>query len=231
MDAVASPAESRPIVYVVDDEPPVRNVVVRFLTSLGYETEAFGSAEEFLARPRSDRAEALVCDVHLVDGTGLELLSELHQRGDSLPTIFMTGAGSIPMSVKAMKLGAVEFLTKPIDWEALRPAVAHALERAESWKRVRDEAARIEALLGKLTPRERSVLPHVATGKPNKQIAAELDIVEQTVKVHRGRLMEKLGADSLADVVRLVDRAIALGISLESELDQPAGNDGGPSPS
>jgi RNA polymerase sigma factor (sigma-70 family) len=219
--------EARPIVYVVDDEPPLRDVVTRFLTRSGYETEAFASAEEFLARKRQDRPAALVCDVMLVDGTGLDLLAELQRRGDTLPTIFMTGGGDIPMSVRAMKLGAVEFLTKPLNWDDLRLAVAQGVERAEAAARLKEEASRIHGLLEKLTPRERSVLPWVAKGLPNKQIAAELDIVEQTVKVHRGRIMEKLATRSVADLVRLVDRAIALGIPVEpGPLNQSTMNQG-----
>ena len=207
--------EPAPIVYVVDDEQGLRDVVVRYLARLGYETEAFASAGEFLERARQDRPEALLCDVHLVNGTGFDLLDELARRGDTLPTVFMTGAGTIPMSVRAMKLGAVEFLTKPFESAELKPAVEQALERARTARALRKEAAAIEALLARLTPRERSVLPHVAQGKPNKQIAADLDIVEQTVKVHRGRIMEKLEVGSVAELVRLVDRASALGISID----------------
>jgi FixJ family two-component response regulator len=206
--------EPRPIVYVVDDEPRLRDVVARFLASCGYETEAFASAADFLAHNRPDRPAALVCDVMLLDGTGFDLVAELEKRGDMLPTIFMTGGGDIPMSVRAMKLGAIEFLTKPLSWDDLRVAVAQGLERAEAALRVKAEAGRIERLLQKLTPRERSVLPWVAKGLPNKQIAAELDIVEQTVKVHRGRIMEKLAAKSVADLVRLVDRASALRVPI-----------------
>jgi FixJ family two-component response regulator len=209
--------EARPLVYVVDDDPSLRNVIVRTLTHFGYEAEAFAGADDFLARTRQDRPTVLVCDVMLVGGTGFDLVTELEKRGDTLPTIFMTGGGTIPMSVRAMKLGAVEFLTKPLDWQELRSAVANALERAE-------EAARIKALLARLTPRERSVLPWVARGLPNKRIATELDIVEQTVKVHRGRIMEKLGAESVADVVRLVDRAAALGIPIEPKFNEPTSN-------
>lgn len=207
----------RPLVYVVDDDAALRSVIARTLTTFGYETEAFAGADDFLARRRQDRPAALVCDVMLVGGTGFDLVTELEKRGDTLPTVFMTGGGTIPMSVRAMKLGAVEFLTKPLDWEELRSAVAIALQRAE-------ETARIKALLDKLTPRERSVLPWVAKGLPNKRIATELDIVEQTVKVHRGRIMEKLAAESVADVVRLVDRAVTLGIPIEPKFNEPTSN-------
>lgn len=195
----------RPVVYVVDDESNVRRVVVRFLEQLGYDSLEFDSAESFLAWPADNRPACLLLDVHLVRGTGFDLLDELKRRGAALPTIFMTGAGDIPMSVKAMKAGAVEFLEKPLTLAALQPALEHALE-------VSIETARLRELLGRLTPRERAVLPLVAQGLMNKEIASELDIVEQTVKVHRARVMEKLEAGSVADLVRFVDRAAALGI-------------------
>jgi FixJ family two-component response regulator len=217
-------SEARPLVYVVDDEPGLRSIIVRTLEKSGYDAEAFASGADFLARKRQDRPAALLCDVMLVEGTGFDLLTELQKRGERLPTVFMTGGGTIPMSVQAMKLGAIEFLTKPLDWNQVHLALAHALERAEAARQLQAEAARIEALLEKLTPRERSVLPWVAKGLPNKRIAAELDIVEQTVKVHRGRIMEKLAAGSVADLVRLVDRAVALGISIEPKFNEPSSN-------
>jgi RNA polymerase sigma factor (sigma-70 family) len=195
----------RPVVYVVDDEPNVRQVVVRYLEQLGHDSQEFSSAESFLARPADDRPACLLLDVHLATGTGFDLLEELKRRDAAIPTIFMTGAGDIPMSVKAMKAGAVEFLEKPLRLAALQPAIEHALERSI-------ETARFRELLGRLTPRERAVLPLVAQGMMNKEIASELDVVEQTVKVHRARVMEKLEAGSVADLVRFVDRAAALGI-------------------
>ncbi len=216
--------EPRPLVYVVDDEPQLRTIIVRALETGGYDVEAFATAADFLARERQDRPAALLCDVMLVEGTGLDLLTELQKRGDRLPTIFMTGGGTIPMSVQAMKLGAIEFLTKPLDWSEVRSALAHALQRAEDDRRLQAEVARIEALLETLTARERTVLPWVAKGVPNKRIATELDIVEQTVKVHRGRIMEKLAAGSVADIVRFVDRAVALGIAIEPKFNAPTSN-------
>ena len=197
----------RPLVYVVDDEANVRQLVVRFLHHAGYDTEEFESAEAFLERSPSDRPACLLLDVNLAHGTGFDLLAELKRRGESLPTIFMTGAGDIPMSVRAMKEGAVEFLEKPLSFAALQPAIEQAVTRAQ-------DAAAVRAKLARLTPRERSVLPLVARGLMNKQIAAELEIVEQTVKVHRGRIMEKLEAESVADLVRFVDHAAALGVAI-----------------
>lgn len=201
----------RPIVYVVDDEPNVRQVVVRFLEQLGHDSQQFDSAERFLARPSDPRPACLLLDVHLVSGTGFDLLDELKRRDAALPTVFMTGAGDIPMSVKAMKAGAVEFLEKPLTLAALKPAIEHALERSI-------ETARFRELLDRLTPRERAVLPLVAQGMMNKEIAAELEVVEQTVKVHRARVMEKLEAGSVADLVRFVDRAASLGIVVRAAL-------------
>lgn len=197
----------RPLVYVVDDEANVRQLVVRFLTQSGFDAEEFESAEAFLNRARSSRPACLVLDVNLAEGTGFDLLAEMKRRGEAMPTIFMTGAGDIPMSVRAMKEGAVEFLEKPLSFEALKPAVEQAASRAR-------DAASLREVLDRLTPRERSVLPLVAQGLMNKQIASELDIVEQTVKVHRGRIMEKLEANSVADLVRFVDRAAALGVTI-----------------
>ena len=196
-----------PIVYVVDDEANVRQLVARFLQRAGYESEEFESAEDFFKRTPSSRPSCLLLDVHLARGTGFDLLAEMKRRGEIVPTIFMTGAGDIPMSVRAMKEGAVEFLEKPLSLEALKPAVEQALSRAQ-------DAAAVREKLERLTPRERSVLPLVARGLMNKQIAAELDVVEQTVKVHRGRIMEKLEAESVADLVRFVDHATALGVTI-----------------
>lgn len=197
----------QPLVYVVDDDPNVRQILARYLRGAGYDSEEFASAEDFFSRPRPARPACLLLDVHLAQGTGFDLLAEMKRRGEAMPTIFMTGAGDIPMSVRAMKEGAVEFLEKPLQFDALKPAVDQALGRAT-------EAFRVREVLDRLTPRERAVLPLVARGLMNKQIATELDIVEQTVKVHRGRVMEKLEAQSVADLVRFVDHATALGVPI-----------------
>ena len=203
---------SRPIVYVVDDDPYLRKIIVQLLERVGYDAEAFASAEEFLRQRRDERLAVLLLDVMLLGASGFDVIAELERRGDSMPTIFMTGGGSIPMSVRAMKAGAVEFLTKPVEWDVLRPAIEQALDRAVAATAVRAESARLQEMVDRLTPRERVVLLYVARGLMNKQIAADLDIVEQTVKVHRARIMQKLEAGSVADLVRLVDRAAAHGI-------------------
>lgn len=198
------------LVYVVDDERDVRQIVIRYLERAGYRTEEFDSAEAFLERVRSDQPACLLLDVHLVHGTGFDLLAEMKRRGDVLPTIFMTGAGDVPMSVRAMKAGALEFLEKPLAFDTLKRAVEQAAAQAIA-------AAQVREVLDRLTPRERAVLPLVARGLMNKQIAAELDIVEQTVKVHRARVMEKLAAESVPDLVRFVDRAAALGVTVSPD--------------
>jgi FixJ family two-component response regulator len=203
-----------PLVYVVDDDDRVRELVARIVRSFGYETETFSSAADFLTAVQSDRTSCLLLDVHLVGGTGFELFAELERRGLELPTVFMTGAGTIPMSVQAMKAGAVEFLTKPIDWGAMRTAVEQALARAQSIAARRATRVELTELLGRLTPREAAVFPYVVRGWLNKQIAAELAIVEQTVKVHRARIMQKLEVESVADLVRLAERFSAAGIDI-----------------
>ncbi|HJQ20583.1 MAG TPA: response regulator [Gemmatimonadaceae bacterium] len=202
------------VVYIVDDEESTRNIIVRHVTAAGYHASPFASAREFLAAARDDRPACLVLDMHLQDGTGFDVFDAMERRGDALPTIFLTGAGTIPMTVRAMKAGAVEFLTKPPDWEALRNALTSAMNRARQIRERRAEAAKIQERLDALTPREREVVPYVARGLPNKQIAAELKVVEQTVKVHRARMMQKLGVDSVAELVHLVDKARELGIEV-----------------
>ena len=202
------------LVYVVDDDDRVRELVARVVRSFGYEVESYSSAAAFLEAVNTERSACLVLDVHLVGGTGFDLFAELEKRGAGLPTIFMTGAGTIPMSVQAIKAGAVEFLTKPIDWDAFKGALSQAVTRAESAAAIRAQKLELQHLLARLTPRELAVLPHVAQGKLNKQIAQELSIVEQTVKVHRARVMHKLGVESVADLVRLTERFAAFGISL-----------------
>lgn len=199
-----------PIVYVVDDEAVVRETVIRMVREFGLAVEAFPSAQAFLQYQRPDRPACLVLDVMLPPVSGFDVVAELARSGVDLPTIFMTGAGTIPMSVRAMKTGAVEFLTKPLDKPALRAAIQQALSQAVAQRERRAELEALEARLSQLTPREREVLPLVAAGRLNKQIASELGVVEQTVKVHRARIMQKLGTTSVAELVRLTERVAAL---------------------
>jgi FixJ family two-component response regulator len=196
-------------VYVVDDEASIREALSSLLRSAGLRVETFGSAQEFLRYPRSETPACLILDVGLPDGSGLDLPAELRNMDASLPVIFITGHGTIPMSVRAMKLGALEFLTKPVRNEDLLAAIKIALERDRANRIDRSEIAEIRRRLEKLTPREREVMALVVAGKMNKQIAVELGTAEQTVKQHRGRVMRKLEASSVADLVRLVERASA----------------------
>jgi FixJ family two-component response regulator len=197
-----------PIVYVVDDDLSVRQALSSVVRSIGLRVETFASAAEFLPHQRSDAPSCLVLDVQLPDASGLDLVRELDAAEAPIPIIFITGHGTIPMSVRAMKSGALEFLTKPFREDDLIAAMRQALERDRSARRERAELAGLRARLGKLTPREREVLGLVVAGRMNKQIAAELGTAEQTIKQHRGRVMKKLGVDSVAELVRLAERVL-----------------------
>lgn len=194
-------------VYVVDDDSGVRQALSSLLRSVGLRVETFGSAHEFLGSPRADTPSCLVLDVRLPDGSGLDVPAELQNLDVPLPIIFITGHGTIPMSVRAMKSGALEFLTKPFRDEDLLGAIDIALERDRLAKANRSEQVKAQHRIDRLTPREREVLDLVVAGKMNKQIAAQLGTAEQTVKQHRGRVMRKLEVDSVAELVRVVERA------------------------
>jgi FixJ family two-component response regulator len=193
-------------VYLVDDEPAVRKALGRLLRSAGIEVATFGSAEEFLGALEEEAAGCALLDVAMPGLDGLALQETLARRSIDLPVLFLTGHGDIPMSVRAMKAGASDFLTKPVDGRALVAAVRRALERGRSLARARREDAEIHRRLASLTPRERDVLEGVAAGRLNKQIAGDLGISEKTVKIHRGRVMTKMAAGSVAELVRLADR-------------------------
>ncbi len=194
-------------IFVVDDEPGVRKSLTRLVTSAGYAVEAFASAADFLTRQPFTRPSCAVLDVRLPDLTGLELQEALARSEHAMPIVFITGHGDIAMSMTAMKRGAVDFLTKPFEAENL----LHAIERAvtkdaddlDEEARTADARARVE----RLSPREREVFALVVTGMLNKQIAGDLGISEKTVKAHRGRVMEKMRARSVAELVHLADRA------------------------
>ncbi len=194
-------------VFIVDDDPSVRRGVARLLRSSGFEVEAFPSAREFLARERFDGPACLILDVMMDEMDGLDLQQELNTRGLTLPIIFITGHGDIPMSVQAMKEGAADFFPKPFDDGALLESVRRALEKDTLDYRERAELAGIKERLARLTPREYEIFTYVITGLLNKQIAGELGIAEKTVKVHRGRVTRKLGVVSVAELVRLSERA------------------------
>jgi FixJ family two-component response regulator len=198
------PPRSR--VFVVDDDPSIRDAVRGLLASAGLRCEVFAATHEFLGAERLDAPACLVLDVRLAGMNGLDFAEQLRARGDQIPIVFISGVGTIPMSVRAIRGGAVEFLPKPVSDDALLSAVAQALARDDAARRrlAHDQALRIR--FGKLTARERDVLSLVVAGRLNKQIAAQLGTAEQTVKQQRGRVMRKLEVQSVADLVRLVVR-------------------------
>lgn len=196
-----------PVVFIVDDDPSVRKALTRIVAASGLEATAYGSGDEFLERFDPDAAGCLVLDLEMPGLGGLELQHLLVERGVILPVLFLTGRGSIHTSVCAMKDGAVDFLTKPVDADALLAAVHQAIERDRAARVARVERLGIERRFATLTPREREVLPYVLSGWLSKQIASDLDIVEKTVKVHRSRIMHKLETKSVAELVRLAGRA------------------------
>jgi FixJ family two-component response regulator len=197
---------SAPTVFLVDDELLVRKAVSRLLRSVSQAVATFASPREFLAAYDSAMPGCLVLDLAMPGLTGLDLQRELAARGSTLPIIFLTGRADVPSSVQAMKSGAVDFLTKPVDNATLLAAIRSALEMDRAARAVRAELDHIRAQLGTLTPREREVLDHVVAGQLNKQTAAHLGTVEKTIKVHRARVMEKMRVQSVAELVRLVER-------------------------
>jgi FixJ family two-component response regulator len=195
--------ETPPIIFVVDDEPLVCVSLKRLLQSIGLEARTYTSAQEFLRSARPDAPGCLVLDVRLPGLSGLDLQQELAAAKIHLPVIFITGHGDIPMTVRAMKAGAVEFLTKPFREEELLEAIQRGIKQSRA---VRQHAAVMRILQKRyalLTPREREVFPQVTSGLPNKQIAAQLGASEKTIKVHRGQVMQKMKAESLADLIRM----------------------------
>ena len=197
----------KPTVFVVDDDASVRRGLSYLLRSAGYKVETFSSAEAFLQRGQFGDIGCIVLDVRMPGMSGLDLQEELGRHTYHMPIIYITGHGDIPMGIKAMKKGAVDFLPKPFDDKQLLQAVESALGKARREKETLDETQRIRMRLDKLTPREYETFRYVITGLLNKQIALKLNIAEQTVKVHRGRIMEKLEVTSVADLVRLAEKA------------------------
>jgi FixJ family two-component response regulator len=193
-------------VFVVDDYAPVRRSISRLLRAAGFVVAAFASAEEFLEQYDPQTLGCLVLDLAMPTLNGLELQSILAKAGSLLPVIFLTGTADIPKSVQAMKQGASDFLIKPVNDEDLLAAVRVAIEKNRALRREEAELFEIRARLATLTPREREVLEYVVAGKLNKQIAGALGTVEQTVKVHRAHLMQKMKVHSVAELVRLMER-------------------------
>ena len=195
-----------PTVFVVDDYAPGRRSISRLLRAAGFAVTAFASAKEFLAQYDPQTPGCLVLDLAMPAVSGLELQGILADRGSLLPIIFLTAYGDIPKSVQAMKLGASDFLTKPVNDEDLLAAVRVAIEKHRALRREQAELSEIRARLATLTPREREVLEYVVAGKLNKQIAGELGTVEQTVKIHRAHVMQKMRVQSVAELVRMTER-------------------------
>ncbi|MFK0206248.1 response regulator transcription factor [Agrobacterium sp. NPDC090283] len=197
--------EHRSTVYVVDDDPSVRDGLDSLFRSVGYEVRCFASPPEFLLQARSAGPACLVLDVRMPDASGLDLQAELARTGNSIPIVFLTGHGDVPMSVRAMKAGAVEFLLKPFREQDLLDAIREALEKDRV--RLRQDASTADLLerFATLSTREREVMALVARGRLNKQVAAELGLSEITVKVHRGQVMRKMQAGTVADLVRMAD--------------------------
>src|SRR4029077_1741095 len=198
--------ETDAMVFVVDDDAPMRESLKNLIRSVGLRVELFASAQEFLGSKRPDLPSCLVLDVRLPGLSGLDLQKRTTDAGMDIPIIFITGHGDVPMSVHAIKAGAVEFLTKPFRDQDLLDAIQQALERD---RKARDQRAAVEELrrrFASLTAREREVMKHVVAGLLNKQIGAELGTSETTVKIHRHQVMEKMGASSLPELVRMADR-------------------------
>jgi FixJ family two-component response regulator len=195
-----------PTVFVIDDDTSIRKSLSRLLRSAGYQVEAFPSAEQFLSREHFDGVGCILLDVKMPGLSGMDLQEELSKADYHMPIIFITGHGNIPMSVQAMKKGAVEFLTKPFDDKELLKAVESAIEKDGYARTEYQEVQSIRRRIELLTSRENEILRYIITGMLNKQIALRLGISEKTVKVHRGRIMEKLSVDSVAELVRLAEK-------------------------
>ena len=200
------PADAKePIVFVIDDDASMRRALTNLFQSVGLKVEVYGSASEMLLGKLPDVASCLVLDIRLPGLSGLDFQTELARANIHIPIIFMTGHGDIPMTVRAMKGGAVDFLTKPFRDQDMLDAVVTAIERDRKRREVEKVVANLNALFETLTPREREILALVASGLMNKQIAAEIGLAEITVKIHRGHIMKKMGARSLADLVRMAE--------------------------
>ena len=199
-------SEDKPIVFVVDDSPSVRDALDSLIRSVHLNVQAFGSTEEFLQFKRPDAPGCIVLDVRLPGLSGLDFQREMAKSNIDLPIIFITGHGDVPMSVRAIKAGAIEFLTKPFRDQDLLDAIYLGIERDRSRRQASAVVAVLRGHFASLTARERQVMLKVASGRPNKQIAAELKLSEVTVKVHRRHVMRKMKAKSLADLVRMADK-------------------------
>ena len=195
-----------PLIHVVDDDESLRTALLRLLGAAGFEARGYASTGDFLLHPLPDRPGCLLLDVRMPGPSGLDLQAALKRQGITLPVIFLTGHADVTSSVRAMKAGAVDFLTKPVKRDTLLDALRRALERDALQRAARDEADRLRARFASLTPREREVFDLIVAGRLNKQIAEELGIAERTVKLQRAQVMAKLGAGSAAELGRLAER-------------------------
>ena len=209
--------EPAAIIAIVDDDASVRRGLERLIRSMGWKAETFASAQEFLARVGGEAPSCVVLDLQLPGLTGLELQKQMAEVGLETPIVFLTGHGNIPATVQAMKAGAIEFLTKPVEEEQLLKAIQEAIERDRRTRQQRADMSDLRDRYDSLTAREQEVMRQVVSGLLNKQVAAELKITEDTVKFHRGHIMRKMRADSLADLVRMAEN---LGIHSNQRSDR-----------
>jgi len=198
--------KGRPLIHVVDDDDSLRTALLRLLDAAGHEARGYASAGEFLLAPPPDRPGCVLLDVRMPGPSGLDLQAALKRQGVALPVVFLSGHADVAAGVRAMKSGAVDFLSKPVDREALLEAVGRALERDRAARAEREEAARLRERFASLTTREREVFELLVGGRLNKQIGGALGIAERTVKAHRATLMAKLGAESPAELGALAER-------------------------